>query len=291
MRTLLPTLLTLFVCATPLRAEETGSTPFTRDYVSEVIRHMYRWHLDETALHTVSQYTDVEIWVRPVKMALDEGDHSRYYELVAPRLLIRLLLKKADYELPELKLRVQNADFRILRVERLEELPSASDGFEILHFDRKEILDRLFKTRDQRSYPDDALRERLRVALRAHLGESAPSKDAGPQTLYVGPLSPVSNDLWCFWENEGKIIRFSSDADFTSEAYWALEKIGVRVYDLDKNVVVSMDEVAGSNAFVTRDWAARVLFNCVVFGQRLTVIPQADLNIPAQIQESPRPAK
>jgi len=49
----------------------------------------------------------------------------------------------------------------------------------------------------------------------------------------------------------------------------------VRFYDLDEHVVVALAEVAGSNAFVTRDWAARVLFNCVVHGKKIILAPGA----------------
>jgi hypothetical protein len=37
--------------------------------------------------------------------------------------------------------------------------------------------------------------------------------------------------------------------------------------------VVSLDEVAGSNAFMTRDQAGRILFNCMVLGRRLELAP------------------
>ena len=36
--------------------------------------------------------------------------------------------------------------------------------------------------------------------------------------------------------------------------------------------VVSLDEAAGSNAFLTRDQIGRALFNCVVLGRRIEVV-------------------
>ena len=71
------------------------------------------------------------------------------------------------------------------------------------------------------------------------------------------------------------IIRFSSDADLTQKIYWDLAGVDVHVYDLRENVVVSLGEVPGSSKYVTRDWAARALFNCIALGQKVTMPPAA----------------
>jgi hypothetical protein len=136
--------------------------------------------------------------------------------------------------------------------------------------------------RSVREYPDDELIERMRSALREQYKLQPGETVTGPQTVYVAPISKVSNNLWVFWENAGKIIRFSSDSDLTSKAFWDYEKLGTQVYDLDKDVVVSLAENAGSNAFVTRDWAARVLFNCVVFGKRMIIMAKESQDNPGE---------
>ena len=41
------------------------------------------------------------------------------------------------------------------------------------------------------------------------------------------------------------------------------------LYDIDEQVVVSLDEVAGSNAYLTRDHVGRILFNCMVHGETI----------------------
>lgn len=259
---------------------EQQPAPFKREYAAEIIRYAYRWHLDETQLHSVQDYDDCEFWVRPLEVEQDADDNSRFLELLAPRLKLRAELKKADYEVEELGLRIQNDNFRILSVSRYEERPAHRKAYRIIRFDRKGILDYLFRTRNEFTYPDEDLRERLRAALREHLSEEESLQPAGPQTVYVAPLSAVSNDLWVFWENDRKIIRFSSDADMTTKAYWEYDDIGVEVYDLDEDVVVSLAEVGGSNAYVTRDWASRVLFNCVALGEKLILTPTATLPAP-----------
>ncbi len=256
---------------------------FAPEYLSEIMRHLYRWHLDETALLNVDETPEVELWVREVTPELDAEDQSRYCEMLVPQLSFLLLLKQADYEVPEMGLRIENSGFRVLRTERYESLPSPRESYQILRVPKRALMEYLFATRNKSEYPDAELRERMRKALRGHMGGVV----SGPQTFYVAPLSPVANDLWVFWESGGKLIRFSSDTDFTSKAYWEYEKLGINIYDLKENVVVSLAETLGSNAYVTRDWAARALFNCVVFGQRLVIVPEADLAKPLNATETP----
>jgi hypothetical protein len=66
----------------------------------------------------------------------------------------------------------------------------------------------------------------------------------------------------------------------TNPAVWEHETLAVKLFSLDQKVVVSLDEVAGSNAFMTRDEAGRALFNCIVLGRRVSLQPPA--NAPAQ---------
>jgi hypothetical protein len=96
----------------------------------------------------------------------------------------------------------------------------------------------------------------------------------GPQTVHISGLSPVANELYAFWEGGRMVVRFASDIDLADPAVWQQEDLSAEWWDIDEKVVVSLDEVAGSNAYVTRDMVGRVLFNCVVLGQRLTLDPE-----------------
>ncbi|HMO49532.1 MAG TPA: hypothetical protein PKE26_03580 [Kiritimatiellia bacterium] len=241
------------------------------DFLALVMRHLYRWHLDETALLAVDAEDELVLMLRDVTPALDENDQSRYVEILVPALSFSVLLKRADYALPELGLRVTNADYRVMRAHKLDVLPEDFSGWTRRTLSKSWLLQYLFSIRNERNYPDEALMARLQQAFRERYGATGAAE--GPQTIYIAPLSRVSNNLWVFWENAGKIIRFSSDSDIDSEAYWAIEKVGVTLYDLEEDVVVSLAEVSGSNAYVTRDWAARVLYNCVVFGRRVLLEP------------------
>lgn len=243
------------------------------EYLSLIMRHLYRWHLDETALLVIDDTAELNFLMRWLKPALDDEDQSAYIELLIPQLSHAVTLKKADYKIPELDLEIENADFRIIRVDKYDMPPAPLELYNEASLNKKELIEYLFSVRSQREYPDHELIERMRSALRSHYASETNLVTKGPQTVYVAPISKVSNNLWVFWENARKIIRFSSDTDLNSKAFWNFEKLGVKMYDLEKDVVVSMAETAGSNAYVTRDWAARVLFNCVVFGQRMIIIP------------------
>ena len=83
------------------------------------------------------------------------------------------------------------------------------------------------------------------------------------------PLSPVANEVWVYWENRKLLIRFASDIDLTNPAVWEHESLMVKTWDTLNQVVVSLDEAAGSNAFLTRDQIGRALYNCIVLDRRL----------------------
>jgi hypothetical protein len=53
-----------------------------------------------------------------------------------------------------------------------------------------------------------------------------------------------------------------------------LSQLRMQVIDLDKDIVASTREVPGSNAFVTKDWVGRLLFNCILYGERVVRTPE-----------------
>jgi hypothetical protein len=91
----------------------------------------------------------------------------------------------------------------------------------------------------------------------------------------VAPLSPVANELWVFIENKKLLVRYASDIDLEDPAMWEHQPLAVRTYDILNQTVVSLNEVPGSNAFLTRDHVGRALYNCVILGQRVVVVNPA----------------
>jgi hypothetical protein len=55
---------------------------------------------------------------------------------------------------------------------------------------------------------------------------------------------------------------------FDNEQLWLRSKLNVKIYDIDKQVVVSLQEVPGSNAYLTRDQVGRALYNCIILGRK-----------------------
>jgi hypothetical protein len=240
-------------CASARTVPQREAEVLTRDYVAEVLRYLYRWYADETMLASVSQHADTELWVRPLHPDVDAGDDSRFCEILFPRVHMRLVLKQADYLVEELGQRVRNESFKVHSVGEYSSLPAPASAYTVFRFDRGELSDYLFRTRNDRVFPDEELRERLRAAVRKAMGESPADVEEGPAVVYVAPLSPVSNDLWVYWENGHRIIRFSSDADLTRRST-GISGVDVHVYDLRER-----RRIARSAEEQVRDrWAARV---------------------------------
>ena len=265
--------LALFFLASVAYPQKPDAPVLTQEFLSQVAQYLYRWHLDETALLALDEMPDVEFrygWLHP---ELDEGDRSQFIEVFIPRLNYLVVLKKADYRVPELNLHSRNEGFRIYRVEQMERPPAELAGLESVSLNKQELIERLFATRNQKVFPNEALMERMRAALREEYEDLDGIQVEGPQTIYVAPISEVSNTLWVYWVNAGRLVRFSSDGDLIHQADAGAGTMDVRMYDLENAVVLSHAEAAGSNAFVTREWAARILFNCMVLGQRHVIVP------------------
>lgn len=263
----------------PAKAAGTAAVPselVQQPYLFEVVRYLYRWQLDEAEVERIVGAEKVVFWVRRVEAPLDPGDRSALGEILLPQLGLRVNVKKADYRIEELGTEVKSANFRITQVIRGDVPARAPRGSEVVAVDMQEMRDYLFRTRAQHDYPDPALVVRLQQALRkeaAREGLLATNAAAGDKIVHIAPLSPVANEVWVFWESGRKLFSFASDIDLANPAVWEHETLLARIYDLDQQVVVSHEEAPGSNRFLTRYEVSRALFNCVLFGQALTVQP------------------
>jgi len=215
-------------------------------------------------------------WVQRLEARHDPGDRSVLSEIFLPQLGLTIRVKKADYTIEEMGTVVKSQNFRITRITRGPELTRAPGACAVVEVDMKEMRDYLFRTRNQRDYPDAALVERLRVAVREQavkegiLRANAPTAE---QVVHLAPLSPVANEVWVFWEAGRKLLYFASDIDLANPAVWQNQTLAARIFDLDEQVVVSHEEAPGSNRFLTRYQVGRALYNCIVLGQRVTVPP------------------
>jgi hypothetical protein len=251
-----------------------------KPYLYEVVRHLYRWYLDENDLDQVIGREDFVFWVRELHPKLDDGDHSRFGEILFPQLTVSVKVKRADYRIPELGAVVKNESFMITSVargQRPDQRPAECREVKVTY---AEMRDDLFRTRSQAKFPEGDLLMRLRLAVRKELLKNAKNEKqeglVGTQVVHLSPLSPVANEVWVFWETGRALIRFSSDIDLANPAVWEHEELSARVYRVDQQVVVSLDEVAGSNGFLTRNQVGRALYNCIVLGRRVELQPPAD---------------
>jgi hypothetical protein len=228
-----------------------------RPYLYEVVRHLYRWYLDEADAVQVSRDKDFVFWVQQLHPRLDPDDRSLLGQIILPKLGVTVRVKKADYLIQELGLRVTNDRFKITDVCRTTTAARPPSDAVRVAVDYADMRRHLFKTRSDAEFPEGELLTRLRVAARkrireAELRKGQPITEGQKQIVHLAPLSPVANEAWVFWETGRLLIRFSSDFDLANPAVWDHDDLSVKLYDVDEQVVVSLDEVAGSNAYVTR---------------------------------------
>ncbi len=272
----LPLALAAALLTAALPAEAASPELQQRPFLYHITQHLYRWYLDESDAQKIVEKGKITFHVRELELALDEGDRSRIGQIAIPVLGIEVKVKLADYDIPELGITVKNERFKIIDVARVER--QSHDGFDAVESGYKEMIDYLFKTRNEAVFPEGVLLESMRTAARRAAqqeGQTVPDVEAKPgaTVVHFAPLSPVANEAWVFWEAGRKLIRFASDIDLSNPAVWQHEELAVKLYDIDEQVVVSLSEVAGSNAYMTRDQVGRALYNCIVLGRRVEVPP------------------
>ncbi len=253
----------------------------TREYSYELFRHLYRWYMDADEFiykQGVLIDKEIEIWVRRLDHENDPEDKSIYLEVLIPLTKTEIILKKADYSIPELGMTVKNKDYRIALVDHYTTAPGPEEDYVKITYQGGEVAAALYKTRNQKVFPDEDTRKRLGQALEEHMREHGQVEIIGDQIVFLAPLSPVTNDIWIFWENQRKVIKFTSDADYDSAFYWTHHNIGVEILDLDEDIVISHAEKPGSNAYITKDVAGRILYNCIVLGKKI-VIPEDEVRL------------
>lgn len=245
-------------------------------YLFEIVRHLYRWQLDDAEVERLVGAKHCVFWVRRLETRLDPGDRSELAEIILPLLNVAVKVKKADYTIEELNTVVKSQNFRITRVSRGNIPARAPRSCAVVEVDMDEMRDYLFRTRNQREHPDPAFLGRLRQALRqqaAKEGLLTTNVLAGDKIVHLAPLSPVANEIWAFWEAGRKLFYFASDIDLANPAVWQHQSLMAHIFDLDQQVVVSHEEAPGSNRFLTRYQVSRAIFNCVLLGDRLVLPP------------------
>ena len=238
------------------------------EYLFEVVRHLYRWYLDESDIDKAPQAGPVQFWIRRLTPKLDAGDQSLFAEIMIPLLRTVVTLKDTDYTIEELGIRVNSSNYKITNVERVEPDTAPTNGWEEITIEIKDLRDYLLRTRDQRDYPDKELSRRMAKAVVDQYDDFPEAMKEPEQLVFWSPLSPVANEIWAYWETAGKLIHFSSDIDLANPAVWDHDELSTDIFDADSQILVSHNEAPGSNRFMTRDQIGRALYNCIVLGEK-----------------------
>jgi len=237
---------------------------------------LYRWVLDENDFKRRDASLQGQLWLRRVQTVADAQDNSRFLELVLPAMGVAVSLKKTDYRIPELKLDVRSAGYRVTRVSRDTFAAEDVREYARLDFAPEDLHRLLFQERLSATFPDENLFARMReCAAREIEGLDLPPAGKGINTVYFAPIHAVANELWAFWQ-EGKLLfHFTSDIDLTNPDVWAQDTLGVTLYDTARQTVVSHEERPGDSRFITRDQVGRALYNCIVLGRAATLPDRA----------------
>jgi hypothetical protein len=264
---------------TPVTGVNAGSIPelTNRDFIFAVFRYLYRWHSDTATWLPTTEAEQIEIRVRLIHVETDANDRSRFAELWLPGAGLMVDLKQADHEVPERKLVLKDDGFKVRSVHRIDAHPAPPANWTVLRLPSKEVIAHLFQTRQERLFPDGAFVNRLRDTLADYLRRHHEQElMAGAQTYYAAPMSPVSNELWLYWENQRTALRFAADGDLANPRIWEQAAMHLRLVNLDGNVTQSPEEALWAGRPVSREWAGRLLYNCVVLGRKFTLSASPD---------------
>ena len=258
-------------------------------FVLDVLRYVYRWHFDQSYILQAGKMEKLEVWSRRLHPKLDADDRSEYREMWIPAVNTVVELKRAEYKVPELKLEIAESTFKVTRVSRQARPPAPNGQYQVREFPLEEVRDYLFTTRTNQVPISDSLRACTRKLIADYLNKAYPERLTQDQICYISPLSSVCNEVWVFWETGRKILFFSADMDLTNPGFSQLSQLRMQVIDMDKDIVASTREVPGSNAFVTKDWVGRLLFNCILYGERVVRTPEQIRRLRSDPAEKPLP--
>ncbi len=243
-------------------------------FLYEVLRYSYQWYLGDPFFMLTAEAKTFEIWIRPLKPKTpDEGDNSLYAEIWFPAAQLQYKLKLADYFIPELKRQVKSSGYHITHAAPLTAAPHPREDYVVVTLARDKARAYLFDERNHPQAPDEALRRRLLAAVRDVVQKNPPANRTKLQMFFLSDVSPVSGDLWVVWVNGKRAIRFAGELGAEQPDLLEYLPLHSHVFDFDRQVVASLLETEGRTGFITKDWAGRILYQCLVLGERVDVSP------------------
>lgn len=282
----------LAAVAAPCRAvaADPPAAVMEEPFLAEVALHLYAWYLDEKDFEPerLGNANTLVFRVRRPEVRADEGDESEWADIRIPQLNLGVTVKRPDYAIEELGVEVRSPNFRIVNVYRLEpddcRFPEEED-WRTVEGDLQRMMDGLRESSARGTFPSPELTERLYLACCRQMEIDPDAREAGDYVFHIAPMSPVANEVWVFAENRNLFLHFTSDSDIENPELWAAQQLRVRLIDAANDTVVSMEEMPGSNVYVTRDQIGRLLYNCIVFGKRILVVTPDDPEAPEEVRE------
>ena len=258
-------------------------------FLAEVALHLYAWFLDEKDYdpERLGDGNALVFRVRRPEVRADEGDESEWADIRIPQLNLGVTVKRPDYAIEETGAEVRSRNFRIVNVYRLEPDDCAfpeEEDWRTVEGDLQRMMDVLRDSPARGTFPDAALTERLYRACCRQMEIDPDAREAGDHVFHIAPMSPVANEVWVFVENRNLFLHFTSDSDIENPELWDSQQLRMRAIDAANNTVVSMEEMPGSNVYVTRDQIGRLLYNCIVFGKRILVVTPDDPEAPEEVR-------
>jgi len=239
----------------------------------DLSQYLYRWYLDEDDFKDRNPAYRGKLWIRRIEEVLDEGDHSQFLELAFPAIGVTVTLKKSDYMIEELKLKVKSDGYKITKINRVpRDMMGDPRDYASLDLDVPALYEKLFATRLETEYPDEELFEHLRTCAVEQCSNLAKGKPPSePQTVWMAPISSFANEIWMYWEDRKILFRFVSDVDIQNKKVWEFDSIFATSHDIITQTVVSYEEAPGGDSFMTRDQVGRILYNCMAFGKKIKI--------------------
>jgi len=266
-------------------SQRPGDPALSEELLLETLHYAFLWHEDQWFELTDPTGEDLEIFCRAVPRNLDEGDRSQFAELWIPEVDMVIELKRADYRIEELNLRVRDDQFKVRRVVRETTSPAPLSDYSRRLVAKARVQDWMAEHLRRAEPLPDVLAERLRNALLEFCAQQE-HKDPAGHRFYVAPISPVSDELWVLHENTRQLLRFTSDMDLDDEAYWKTTPIHLNVFDLHPDVIQSWADIAAGTVKLRKNFVGRALFNCIVLGQQIELSDEPAKGVP---DESTRP--
>lgn len=259
--------------------------PFTRDFLRKCINDIYYWNVDASTYFEDDTDTYVEVICAPAMPGEGAQKTGEWWNIIIPDLQLQADVAKYNYTVPEMEMTVTNETFKILSVQPYRHITIATQHCQTVYFTEQKIYAGVRRRFNTPVTVHSHLYEQLSRALYTIAARETIDTRSRSHRFYLAPPSSLRNELWLYWENTDAILHISSATSWTHPDFWRHITLFTKRYDLRTDVIISSQEEPGSNAYITRVWAGRILCNCLVHGRSIDI---AVTNVQEKVLKSKR---